>query len=130
MLGVHPARPRPFYHDDAPPGGDAPSEKIEGAEKAVEKAEKAVEQAEATGDPRAITAAEARLKAAEDRLAKLETDYAALRQHSEGRAAADHQHEMPAELRALHESLREVEEEEQPPARRPHLLYRKIGRAS
>lgn len=127
LLLPGPRRPRPLFESDTPPGGTPPPAKVEAAEAAVDKAEAAVETAKATGDPKAITTAEARLKAAEDRLAKLETDYAAMRQAHESKADANHSHEMPAELKALHEHLRDVEAEETPPARRRHWLYRRIG---
>lgn len=116
-----------FYRADSPPGAAAPPAAVENAEQAVENAEAAVTRAEATGDPKAISAAEARLKAAEDRLAKLETDYAELRQRADGKADADHAHEMPAELKALHEHISQIESEETPPKAKRHWLYSRIG---
>lgn len=115
----------PLWHS----GGPGPSEsQVESAESAVESAEAAVEKAEATGDPKAISAAEARLQAAEDRLAKLETDFTSYRQATEGKADREHSHEMPSELRALHEHMQTIEAEETAPKSRRSWLYRPLGR--
>lgn len=119
---------RPAVRWETPPDGAAgPSTAVDKAEDAVEAAEDAVSDAKATGDPKAISAAEARLKAAEDRLAKLEVDFTSHRQAVEGKADREHAHEMPGELKALHESIRDIEAEETPPARKRHWLYRPIG---
>lgn len=123
-------RPIPFY-DHAPEGSGAEvEEQIDKVDDQIEDAKDDLAEAKASGDPKEISAALSRIEQLEGRHAALEQQFADLKQATEGKAAADHQHEMPGELKALHEHLREVEEEESAPAARRHWLYKPLRRRS
>jgi hypothetical protein len=61
---------------------------------------------------------EERVRTLEDQVAQLTGQHAELRHAIEARAMHDHEHPMPAELRALHEHISDVEQEEAAPERR------------